>query len=243
MQYHVIIGVGFSEMRTAAIKLKDKLVEAHGADAVITQVFGSLRNWKHNAEVPEKAWKQESGHDGLGNLGTKIIAKITDKTKHCVIWGPGTLSNMDKVLTHLVSNNKSTPNVEKLTSGHTLTAYILKTKENVATLVDNLKKDYDQAESKGHLLTKGTGLVNPTDEQIQAAKDKYYEWCTTYVAEATDLWSNYDDEDWSAWGGWNADGTPTQVGAGMTDVTSYLREDGTTANFTNNTAQYYITTV
>ena len=25
MQYHVIIGVGFSEMRTAAIKLKDKL--------------------------------------------------------------------------------------------------------------------------------------------------------------------------------------------------------------------------
>ena len=67
-------------MRTAAIKLKDKLVEAHGADAVISQVFGSLRNWKHNAEVPEKAWKQESGHDGLGNLGTKIIAKITDKT-------------------------------------------------------------------------------------------------------------------------------------------------------------------
>ena len=94
-----------------------------------------------------------------------------------------------------------------------------------------------------YLLTKGTGLVNPTDEQRQAAKDKYYEWCTTYVAEATDLWSNYDDEDWSAWGGWNADGTPTQVGAGMTDVTSYLREDGTTANFTNNTAQYYITTV
>ena len=52
MNYYLIAGVGFGEMRTVASKLIDKLSALHGADTVIRAPFGALRFWSHNAEQP-----------------------------------------------------------------------------------------------------------------------------------------------------------------------------------------------
>ena len=239
MKYYIIAGVGFSEMRTAAFKLRDKLIAKHGEGTVLAQPFGTLRYWSHNEETPHKGFIITDGYDGLGDWGQRLAANLADTNEHVIIWGPGVLLNYEKLLNFFGTPNSSTPTMTRLTIGATINMYVMKTNDTKATLINELKKDWDTTDK----INEGTGIVNPSADQIQVSKDQYFTWSSSFVNKASDLWSGYDDEEWSVWGGWNDDGTPTQVGTGMTDASTHTRIDGTTTNFTNSTSQYYITTI
>ena len=233
MNYYLIAGVGFSEMRTAAMKLKAKLVALHGVNAVESKSHGAIRHWSHNAEAPHSGFVTPDG--GLGSWGTKVVAALEANTEveHFIGFGPGILLNLDKIVNFVTA--ESTKNLPKMSaSSNNVNAYLLKTNDTSSTLVTELKADWDRVDK----VLEGTGIVNPTAEEIQTAKDSYMTWAASFVNTATTLFSDIDE--WNAWGGWNNDCTPTATGAGVTDVTSATREDGTTANFTNNPAQYYI---
>lgn len=238
MKYYLIAGVGFSEMRTAAFKLIDKLKALHGDNAVIGQPYGTMRYWSHNTETPHNGYGWDDDYDNLGEWGTRLAGRLADTTEHVVAWGPGILINHEKIINHLTTPNSSTPTKTRFTIDSSVVTYIMKTNDTHETLVNQLKADWENAD----LINEGTGIVNPTAEQVKASKDAYNTWVESFVLKARDLWSNYDDESWSVWGGWDDNALPTTVGKGMTDVTSHTRIDGTTANFTNSSSQYYITT-
>tara|TARA_Y100000991_G_scaffold202522_1_gene176413 strand:- start:1606 stop:2325 length:720 start_codon:yes stop_codon:yes gene_type:complete len=237
MNYYLIAGVGFSEMRTVANKLVDKLSALHGAKSVIRQPFGALRYWVHNAETPSDGWKISDSLEGLGNFSQKLVNEMTDDTQHVVIHGPGVIQNLDKIITLFSSNDNSTPTKTKMTVGSTIKTYVIKTNENEVTMAERMQADWDKTE----ILNKGTGLVNPTAEEIQSAKDAYTNWASVYANIASTMFADYDDENFTPWGGWNDDGTPTSSGVGITDVNTITRKDGTTGSFTNHSHQLYYT--
>ena len=241
MNYYLIAGVGFGEMRTVASKLIDKLSALHGADTVIRAPFGALRFWSHNAEQPNDEFVYfPSGITGLGTAyGSRIQAEITSDTQHIVMHGPGILNNLEAITTFLSSNDNSGPIKTRMTVGSIINTYLIKTNESSSAMALRMQEDWDT--TVDNIANKGTGIVNPTDEQIQASKDAYFAWCVKHANTAANLFGSYDEEVWNVFGGWNADGTPSQVGVGITDVTTFERKDGTTANFTNHTHQLYIT--
>ena len=241
MNYYLIAGVGFREMRTVASKLIDKLSALHGADTVIRAPFGALRFWSHNAEQPNDDFVcMPSGVAGLGTAyGPRIQTEITSDTQHIVMHGPGILNNLETITTFLSSNNSESPTKTRMTVGSTVNTYLIKTNESSSAMALRLQEDWDT--TVDNMPYKGTGIVNPTNEDIQASKDAYFAWCVKHANTAANLFGSYDEEVWNALGGWNADGTPSQVGVGITDVTTFERKDGTTANFTNHTHQLYIT--
>ena len=239
MNYYLIAGVGFGEMRTVASKLIDKLIALHGADTVIRAPFGALKKWSHNTEKLGKGWSFPDGSDGLKNFGTRIADEITEKTQHVIMHGPGILNNLEPIITYLNSNNSETPTKTRLTVGSTVKTYLIKTNESSSAMALRMQEDWDT--TVDNIPNKGTGLVNPTNEQIQTSKDAYFAWCVKHANTAANLFGSYDEEVWNVLGGWNDNGTPSQVGVGITDVTTFDRKDGTTANFTNHTHQLYIT--
>ena len=240
MNYYLIAGVGFTEMRTVASKLMDKLSALHGADTVIRAPFGALRFWSHNTESStEEKWILRDGTTGLGQYGPRIADEITEKTQHVIMHGPGIVNNLETIITYLNSNNSETPTKTRLTVGSTVKTYLIKTNESSSAMALRMQEDWDT--TVDDIANKGTGIVNPTDAQIQASKDAYFAWCVKHANTAANLFGSYDEEVWNVFGGWNADGTPSQVGVGITDVTTFERKDGTTANFTNHTHQLYIT--
>lgn len=241
MNYYLIAGVGFGEMRTIASKLIDKLIALHGADTVIRAPFGALKKWSHNTEISsEERWSFPDGSTGLGvQYGPRIADEITEKTQHVIMHGPGILNNLEPIITYLHSNDSETPTKTRLTVGSTVKTYLIKTNESSSAMALRMQEDWDT--TVDNIPNKGTGLVNPTNEQIQASKDAYFAWCVKHANTAANLFGSYDEEVWNVLGGWNDNGTPSQVGVGITDVTTFERKDGTTANFTNHTHQLYIT--
>ena len=240
MNYYLIAGVGFTEMRTVASKLMDKLSALHGADTVIRAPFGALRFWSHNTESStEEKWILRDGTTGLGQYGPRIADEITEKTQHVIMHGPGIVNNLETIITYLNSNNSETPTKTRLTVGSTVKTYLIKTNESSSAMALRMQEDWDK--TVDNIPNKGTGIVNPTNEQIQTSKDAYFAWCVKHANAVTNLLGSYDDEVWSVFGGWTANGTPSQVGVGITDVITFDRKDGTTANFTNHTYQLYIT--
>ena len=152
---------------------------------------------------------------------------------------PISLNNLETIITYLNSNNSETPTKTRLTVGSTVKTYLIKTNESSSAMALRMQEDWDK--TVDNIPNKGTGIVNPTNEQIQTSKDAYFAWCVKHANAVTNLHGSYDDEVWSVFGGWTANGTPSQVGVGITDVITFDRKDGTTANFTNHTYQLYIT--
>ena len=50
MNYYLIIGFGFGEIRTIATKLTEKLSAKYGEKTVLREQWGALRAWRHNDE-------------------------------------------------------------------------------------------------------------------------------------------------------------------------------------------------
>ena len=91
MKYYIIAGVGFSEMRTAAFKLRDKLIAKNGEGTHIAQPIRTLRNRSHNAETPHNGFIMTDGYDGLGDWGQRLAANLADRIELVLFWGPGVL--------------------------------------------------------------------------------------------------------------------------------------------------------
>tara|TARA_B100001057_G_scaffold151746_3_gene151767 strand:+ start:8346 stop:9074 length:729 start_codon:yes stop_codon:yes gene_type:complete len=238
MNYYFIVGFGFGEIRTIASKLIEKLSAKYGEKTVLREQWGVLRAWRHNDEQNGiNNFIMPPGLSGLARFGDRLAKNITDDTQHVVIHGPGLLLNLDKITNILQSDKTTSPDHIRLTVDSNITTYIFKTNENSATMTSRLQAEWDTTVS--NMVHSGTGTVNPTAEQIQSSKDTYFNWCANYANKAVNMFGDYDEESWEAWGGWNDDLSPTSVGTGVTDVNTFARKDGTTAKFTPHTHQLY----
>lgn len=236
MNYYLIVGFGFGEMRTIASKLVEKLSAKYGEKTVLREQFGVLRAWTHNDES-SKNFVVPDSLSGLARFGDRLLASATADTQHVVIHGPGVQLNLDKIINHFSSNDTSTATKTKFTKDANITTYVFKTNESSSAMANRLQAQWDT--TVDDMTNSGTGIVNPTTEQIQVAKDAYYDWCSDYANKSVEMFGNYDEESWQAWGGWNDDLSPTSVGTGVTDVNTFARKDGTTSKFTPHTHQLY----
>mgnify|MGYP001219230576 FL=1 len=241
MNYYLIVGFGFGEIRTIATKLTEKLSAKYGEKTVLREQWGVLRAWRHNDEQNGiNNFIMPAGLSGLARFGDRLAKNITDDTQHIVLHGPGVLLNYEKLSNILASNKTDSVDHVKLTVDSTVTTYLVKTTENSATMANRLQTQWDT--TVGDMVHSGTGIVNPTAEQIQASKDAYYKWCTNYANTAATMFGDYDEEAWQPWGGWQDDLSPTSVGVGITDVNTFTRKDGTISKFTPHSHQIYWTT-
>ena len=238
MNYYLIVAFGFGEMRTIASKLVEKLSAKYGEKTVLREQFGVLRAWTHNDEISGlQNFIVPDSLTGLARFGDRIVTNVTADTQHIVIHGPGVLLNLNKIINTYTSNDTSGPNKTKLTKDSNITTYVFKTNESSTAMANRLQAEWDT--TVDNMIHSGTGIVNPTTEQIQSAKDAYYNWCTNYANKTVSMFGDYDEDSWQPWGGWNDDLSPTSVGTGVTDVNTFARKDGTTAKFTPHTHQLY----
>ena len=162
MKYYIIAGVGFSEMRTIALKLKDKLATLHGEDKVAAVPYGSLRRWCHSSANPSKGFKIPNEFSGLGFGKDAILLRsdsglTTDQTEHLVMFGPGVTRNITKVIENFSRNDTSNPGTIQFSTNSTFTTWLFKTNENAPTMVNNIKQDWDTAE----MINSGCPMENP----------------------------------------------------------------------------------
>ena len=236
MNYYLIVGFGFGEIRTIASKLIEKLSAKYGEKTVLREQWGVLRSWTHNDEKSTNFIVPDS-LSGCARFGDRLGKNHTADTEHIVIHGPGVLLNLDKLIKSLTKNDTSNPGLTKLTVDSNITTYVFKTNESSTAMANRLQAEWDT--TVDNMIHSGTGLVNPTPEQIQSSKDAYYKWCDDYANKTVEMYGNYDEDSWQPWGGWNDDLSPTSVGTGVTDVNTFARKDGTTAKFTPHTHQLY----
>ena len=116
MNYYLIVGFGFGEMRTIASKLVEKLSAKYGEKTVLREQFGVLRAWTHNDEISGlQNFIVPDSLTGLARFGDRIVTNVTADTQHIVIHGPGVLLNLNKIINTYTSNDTSGPNKTKLT--------------------------------------------------------------------------------------------------------------------------------
>ena len=238
MKFYLIAGVGFSEMQTIADKLKNTLNACHGEGTAIKAAHGSIRRFSHGTETPGNDWCNLSGHDGLGPFGARLATLLTATTEHVVIFGPGVLRNLDRMVSQFTSNLTDTPLSIRITSpSNIVIPYVFKTNQDPKTTLDLLEAEWD----KTSIINNGSAIIDASSDDIQAAKASYNAWCSDFNSQAHSLFGDFDSEDFTPFGGWNENCTPSSVGVGITDVTSITRNDSSVSSFTNNSSQYYIT--
>ena len=170
MNYYFIVGFGFGEIRTIASKLIEKLSAKYGEKTVLREQWGVLRAWRHNDEQNGiNNFIMPAGLSGLARFGDRLFKNLTDDTQHVVIHGPGLLLNLDKITNALGTSKTTSPDHIRLTVDSNITTYLFKTNENSATMTSRLQAEWDT--TVDNMIHSGTGIVNPTTEQIQASKD------------------------------------------------------------------------